>query len=158
MWSSRERYDQTYKMRTSFGKEKKKKKTLDPDAWRTGQMIWGNFSHLSVQEQSNMWKWREETSVNEIIALKLNWNSVRDCWPHKFSALALLGLDFRLRPSWLWLITTLPPSPISNDLYTNKQVQMVLVWLKVSDKRWELTNDLWKLDKLNLVAPKVIWS
>ena len=27
MWSSRERYDQTYKMRTSFGKEKKKKKT-----------------------------------------------------------------------------------------------------------------------------------
>ena len=25
MWSSRERYDQTYKMRTSFGKEKKKK-------------------------------------------------------------------------------------------------------------------------------------
>ena len=44
------------------------------------------FAHHSIQEHSNMWKWKEKMRVNEVIALELKLNSAYDRWLHNFSA------------------------------------------------------------------------
>ena len=61
MWSSRERYDQTYKMRTSFGKGKKIK-ILDPDAWRTEHDMRKLFSPFGTRTEQYVKVKRENES------------------------------------------------------------------------------------------------